>query len=266
MIKTTLDNSDLDVYYSLKENQLFHFNEPNPGIFIAESPYVVKRALNAGYEPISFLIEREQLSEEIEKLVQNYNVPAYVCDYAELKNLVGYHMSRGLLCAMKRKPNPRVESICEGKKRIAVLENIMNPTNTGAIIRSAVALGVEAVVLTKGCSDPLQRRASRVSMGNVFSVPWAYMDTNLTDVDLLKKQGFIVVSMALPDRAIFINEIKLSKDYPVAVVLGTEGEGLDEKTLEKSDIIAKIPMFNGVDSLNVAAASAVAFWEIFKEK
>lgn len=258
-----LNSDELKIFHAYKENQLYHFNEPDDGIFIAESPVVIKRALDAGYEPISFLVEKEQLNEQIENMISVTDSPVYVCPYDELKNLVGYHMSRGLLCAFSRKPNPDIHKICENKTKIAVLENIMNPTNTGAIIRSAVAMGAEAIILTKGCADPLQRRASRVSMGNIFAVDWAYMDTHLVDMKLLKKIGYKTVSMALTDDSVFIDKINIPKDEKIAVILGTEGEGLDKQTIKNSDYVVKIPMQNGVDSLNVAAASAVAFWEIF---
>lgn len=256
------DKPELELFYGLKENQLFRINEPNPGIFIAESPYVIERALEAGYEPVSFLVEEEQLKDSTKALLESQKVPVHICKYEELKDLVGYHMSRGLLCAMKRKPNPDLEELLKGKRRIVVLENIMNPTNVGAIIRSAAALGVEALVLSKGCADPLQRRASRVSMGNVFNLPWGYMKTNLVDMEFLKESGFKRISMALTVDSVFLDKISLKKDEKVAVIMGTEGEGLSSETLLNSDLVVKIPMSNNVDSLNVAAASAVAFWEL----
>lgn len=256
------DKPELELFYGLKENQLFRINEPGLGVFIAESPYVIERALEAGYEPISFLVEEEQLKDSVKELLRKQEVPVHICKYEELKDLVGYHMSRGLLCAMKRKPNPDLMDLLKDKRRIVVLENIMNPTNIGAIIRSAAALGIEAVILSKGCADPLQRRSSRVSMGNVFNIPWGYMKTNLVDMELLKDAGFKRVSMALTKDSIFLNEISLEKEEKVAIIMGTEGEGLSTETLINSDLVVKIPMAGNVDSLNVAAASAVAFWEL----
>lgn len=258
------DNPELELFYGLKENQLYRLNEPELGVFIAESPYVIERALEAGYEPLSFLVEEEQLRDDVKLLLDRQTVPVHVCKYDELKSMVGYHMSRGLLCAMRRKPNPKLTELLSDKRRIVVLENIMNPTNTGAIIRSAAALGIEAVILSKGCADPLQRRSSRVSMGNVFNIPWGYMETNLVDMELLKECGYKRLSMALSDSAIPLDEVVLKKDEKVAVIMGTEGEGLSRDTIESSDLVVKIPMANNVDSLNVAAASAVAFWELCK--
>lgn len=259
-----LNKPELEIFYGLKENQLFRINEPDPGIFIAESPYVIERAIEAGYEPVSFLVEEEQLKDRVKELLESQKAPVHICKYEELKDLVGYHMSRGLLCAMKRKPNPNLFELLNGKRRIVVLENIMNPTNVGAIIRSAAALGIEAIVLSKGCADPLQRRSSRVSMGNVFALPWGYMDTHLVDMDLLERAGFKRISMALTEEAILLNEVSLDKTEKVAIIMGTEGEGLSRETIDKSDLIVKIPMSKNVDSLNVAAASAVAFWELAK--
>lgn len=260
-IKATLSDDEVLVFHALKETQLCRYNEPDLGLFIAESPYVIERALEAGYEPVSFLAEEEQLNEKARKLLDFSQAPVYVCSHEELKNLVGYRMTRGLLCALKRKPNPDIRSILEDKQRIVVLENIVNPTNLGAIIRSAAALGIEAAVLTKGCSDPLQRRASRVSMGNVFALPWCYMDTHIVNIDLLKELGFITVSMALTETARKLDEISFTLEK-YAIILGTEGDGLCDQTIENSDLIVKIPMSNNVDSLNVAAASAVVFWHL----
>lgn len=262
-IQTNLTNKDLEIFHALKENQLYRINEPKPGIFIVESPVVIERALAAGYEPISFLIEQEQLGSHIESILAPYNhLPQYVCDYEELKSITGYHMSRGLLAAFRCKPHNNVEEVCEGKRKIVVLENTQNPTNVGAIIRSAAALDIEAVLLTKGCANPLQRRATRVSMGNVFALPWAIMDTNLTDINRLKSMGYTCVSMALSNSAISLDDYHPGKNEKLAIILGTEGEGLHQSTIDDSDVVVKIPMSGDVDSLNVAAASAVAFWAL----
>lgn len=260
---TDLTNKELDIFHALKENQLYRINEPKPGLFIAESPTVIERALAAGYEPVSFLIEKEQLNDRLEAMLAPYSdLPQYICDFSELSKITGYHVSRGFLAAFRCKDHNNVKEVCANKKRIVVLENVMNPTNVGAIIRSAAALSIEAVLLTKGCANPLQRRATRVSMGNVFSLPWAFMDTNITDINMLKELGFTCVAMALSDDAIFLDKYQPNKDEKLAIIMGTEGDGLSESTINSSDVVVKIPMSGNVDSLNVAAASAVAFWAL----
>ncbi len=253
---------ELDIYAHLSENQLRTYYEPKPGIFIAESPNVIERALNAGYEPISLLIEKNQLAGAAKKVIdQCSHAPVFTAETEVISKLTGFAMTRGLLCAMKRKELPSVTEICANSRRIAVLENVMNPTNVGAIFRSAAALGMDTVLLTSGCSDPLYRRASRVSMGTVFQIPWTFIDETDT-VQTLKNLGFQTAAMALSDIAIDIDDPNLAKAEKLAIILGTEGDGLSEKTIAACDYTVCIPMSHGVDSLNVAAASAVAFWQL----
>ena len=264
---TDLKAPELDLFSRYSESQLFHINEPKPGIFIAESPNVIERALNAGYEPLAVLIEEKQADDLIPKLFFAYpELPVYTAKFDLLTNLTGFALTRGLLCAMKRKLMPSVAEICEGKHRIAVLENVMNPTNIGAIFRSAAALGMDAVLLTSGCSDPLYRRAARVSMGTVFQIPWTYFDKKTAwpgeGMQLLKNMGFKTAAMALRDDSVGIDNQTLQAEEKLAIVLGTEGDGLSSQTIADCDYTVKIPMSHGVDSLNVAAASAVAFWEL----
>lgn len=313
---------ELDIYARMSENQLAHIYEPDIGLFIAESSNVIQRALNAGYEPVSILIEKKQLDRwmqkesalksEMESMSDQIDLPAgnngdpadvvlehimatcrdipvYTAEYDELTKLTGFALTRGLLCAMRRRVLPSAEEVCRDARRIAVLENVMNPTNVGAIFRSAAALGMDAVLLTGGCSDPLYRRSARVSMGTVFQIPWTYIEDltgdnvevvpqsksgeypdNKLDIDRqdgierLHAMGFKTASMALRNDTIDINDPRLKEVEKLAVILGTEGEGLKTSTIDASDFTIKIPMFHGVDSLNVAAASAVAFWELGK--
>ena len=252
---------ELDIYSRLNEAQLLHYFEPDGGVFIAESPKVIERALDAGYEPISLLTEQRHIEGEARRLIARCNVPVYTADEEILTKITGFRLTRGTLCAMRRKPLPDAEAVCHGARRIAVLENVMNPTNVGAIFRSAAALNMDAVLLTEGCSDPLYRRAERVSMGTVFQVPWTYFDGNM---DTLKRMGFATAAMALDDNSISISDPRLKAEKRLAIVLGTEGDGLAESTVSACDYTVKIPMSHGVDSLNVAAASAVAFWEMSK--
>lgn len=267
---TNLEAPELDVYARLSEVQLLRFHEPQPGLFIAESPNVILRALDAGYEPVSLLLEKKhvegQAKEVIARLVQ---VPVYTAEPEVLTKLTGFQLTRGVLCVMCRKALPTIEEICAGKKRIVVLENVMNPTNVGAIFRSAAALGMEGVLLTDGCSDPLYRRAARVSMGTVFQIPWTFMDKNTTKwphpaMNQLKELGFKTAAMALTDDSVSIDHPLLCAEEKLAIVLGTEGDGLASSTIADCDYTVKIPMSHGVDSLNVAAASAVAFWQLGK--
>ena len=251
---------ELDRYVSANENQLRHYYEPEPGVFIAESPNVIMRALDAGYEPISFLSEKEIESDALEKKILEYDVPHFVADATVLKELRGYPMTRGALCAMRRKNMTSAIDVIRDAKRIAVLEDVMNPTNLGAIFRSAAALNMDAVLLTPGCSDPLYRRAARVSMGCVFQIPWTYLDEK--EVDWLHENGFKTVAMALKDDSISIDERKLMEEEKLAIIMGTEAFGLAQETIDKSDYTVMIPMAHGVDSLNVAAASAIAFWQL----
>ena len=251
---------ELDMYVSENENQLRHYYEPEPGVFIAESPNVIMRALDAGYEPISFLSEKEIESDALEKRILEYDVPHFVADATVLKELRGYPMTRGALCAMRRKNMISATDVIRDAKRIAVLEDVMNPTNLGAIFRSAAALNMDAVLLTPGCSDPLYRRAARVSMGCVFQIPWTYLDEK--EVDWLHENGFKTVAMALKDDSISIDDRKLMEEEKLAIIMGTEAFGLAQETIDKSDYTVMIPMAHGVDSLNVAAASAIAFWQL----
>ena len=257
----------LDVYARLSEVQLRRFFEPKPGIFLAETKTVIARAIEAGYEPVSFLIE-DKKKKDLEPFVSwTEKVPVYAAEHELLKKLTGYELTRGMLSAMRRKELSAPDKILNGARRIAVLENVMNPTNVGAIFRSAAALNMDAVLLTGGCADPLYRRAIRVSMGTVFQIPWTYLEGGaqegaLTGIHWLRENGFLTVSMALRDDSVSIRDPKFRAAEKLAVILGTEGEGLCDETIENSDYTVRIPMSHGVDSLNVAAASAVAFWEL----
>lgn len=263
---------ELDVYARMAEGQLLHYHEPEPGIFIAESPKVVERALDAGYKPVSFLTEKRHIEGEAKAVLQRCpGVPIYTAEKEVLKQLTGFHLTRGLLCVMERKKLPSVRSLCENASRIAVMENVMNPTNVGAIIRSAAALNIEAVILTPGCSDPLYRRASRVSMGTVFQVPWTFFDSQAEawpkqGMDILRELGFKTVAMALCDDSIGLDDPRLKREEKLAVILGAEGDGLAEKTVADCDYTVRIEMAGGVDSLNVNAAASVAFWELRKRE
>ena len=258
---------ELDVYARTSEVQLLRYNEPNPGLFIAESPKVIERALKAGYEPLSFLVEHKDLDGEAGDILARYpEIPVYTAEYETLVKMTGYALARGMLCAMKRRTLPSVEEICKNSRRVAILENIVNPTNLGAIFRSAAALHMDAVLLTGGCSNPLYRRAARVSMGTVFQIPWTYFDKKtkwpVQGMESLSEMGYKTVAMALRNDSVEIRDPKLKAEEKLAIILGTEGEGLDAETMELCDYTVKIPMSHGVDSLNVAAASAVAFWEL----
>ena len=258
---------ELSIYHEYSENQLFHINEPLLGIFIAESPKVIGRALDGGYEPISLLIEKNQLDKEAEPLakrvLRDYQVPIYVADEKTLLQITGYNLTRGVLCAMKRKQLLPAEKILKGARRVAVLENVTNPTNIGAIVRSAVALGMDAVLFNKGCSDPLYRRAARVSMGTIFQTPYTFLPEK-REIESLKELGFKSVAMALRDDNKDIADPELKRQEKLAIFLGAEGDGLLPETIKACDYCVKIPMYHGADSLNVAAASAVAFWELSK--
>lgn len=263
---------ELDVYARLSENQLYHLYEPDAGIFIAESPNVIERALNAGYEPLSFLAETRELYGDAQRILMRCeHTPVYTAEFEILTRLTGFALTRGLLCAMRRKPLPTLEAVCAGARRIAVMERVMNPTNVGAIFRSAAALGMDAVLLTPGCSDPLYRRAARVSMGTVFQIPWTFLDEKICSwpeegQKNLRKLGFRTAAMALKQDSVSVDHPALMAEERLAIVLGTEGDGLSEKTIADCDYTVMIPMAHGVDSLNVAAASAVAFWELGKRK
>lgn len=263
---------ELDVYARLSENQLYHLYEPDAGIFIAESPNVIERALNAGYEPLSFLAETRELYGDAQRILMRCeHTPVYTAEFEILTRLTGFALTRGLLCAMRRKPLPTLEAVCAGARRIAVMERVMNPTNVGAIFRPAAALGMDAVLLTPGCSDPLYRRAARVSMGTVFQIPWTFLDEKICSwpeegQKNLRKLGFRTAAMALKQDSVSVDHPALMAEERLAIVLGTEGDGLSEKTIADCDYTVMIPMAHGVDSLNVAAASAVAFWELGKRK
>lgn len=262
---------ELDVYARTSEVQLLRYYEPEPGLFIAESPKVIERALNAGYEPLSFLVEHKDLEAEAKQILERYpEIPVYTAEYDVLVGMTGYALARGMLCAMKRRRLPSVEGICQNTSRIAILENVVNPTNVGAIFRSAAALHMDAVLLTSGCSDPLYRRAARVSMGTVFQIPWTYFDKKSSwpeeGMKSIQNLGFKTVAMALRDDSFSIDDPKLLAEEKLAIVLGTEGDGLASQTIADCDYTVKIPMSHGVDSLNVAAASAVAFWELGRKR
>ena len=263
-----LEAPELDVYARIPEGQLLHLYEPEPGIFIAESPKVIERALDAGYEPISLLMETKNVEGQGREVIARCgHIPVYTAQFDVLTRLTGFQLTRGVLCAMRRKRMPEACSICAGARRIVVLENVMNPTNVGAIFRSAAALGMDAVLLTPGCSDPLYRRAVRVSMGTVFQIPWTFFDGKKVKwpengQELLREMGFKTAAMALSDDSVSIDEPALRREEKLAVIMGTEGEGLCAQTIRESDYVVRIPMSHGVDSLNVAAASAVAFWQL----
>ncbi len=259
---THLQDPALDVYARLSENQLVNRDKPEDGLFIAESPKVIQRALDGGCRPRSFLVEDKQLEKEAAPLIARCgDIPVYTAPFDVLTELTGFKLTRGMLCAMSRPPLRSAREVCQNARRVAVLENVMNPTNIGAIFRSAAALNMDAVLLTGGCCDPLYRRAIRVSMGTVFQVPWAWID----DVSQLKDLGFQTAAMALTDDSISIRDPRLQQAEKLAIVLGTEGDGLADSTIASCDFTVKIPMTHGVDSLNVAAASAVAFWQIAGE-
>ena len=252
---------ELDVYARLTEAQLLNREEPARGMFIAESPKVIERALDAGCVPVSLLMERKHIDSQAKDVIARCgDIPVYTSDLDILTKLTGFQLTRGVLCAMRRPALPSVEDVLKDARRIVILENVMNPTNVGAIFRSAAALGMDAVLLTPGSSDPLYRRSARVSMGTVFQVPWTFLPHNWMEV--LKSQGFQTAAMALSDDSVSIDDPALHKVEKLAVVLGTEGDGLAPATVSGCDHTVKIPMYHGVDSLNVAAASAVAFWEL----
>ena len=259
---------ELDVYARLTEAQLLNRQAPEQGLFIAESPKVIDRALDAGYVPVSLLLERKHIAGQASGVIARCgDVPVFTAETEVLTELTGFRLTRGVLCAMRRPPLPSVEAVCAGTRRITILENIMNPTNVGAIFRSAAALGIDAVLLTPACSDPLYRRAARVSMGTVFQVPWTYLGSDCAEwphpgMERLRALGFRTAAMALSDNAVSIADPQLMAEEKLAIVLGTEGDGLAAGTIADCDYTVRIPMSHGVDSLNVAAASAVAFWQL----
>lgn len=267
---TDFNAPELDPYARLTQAQLRNRLEPEKGIFIAESPKVIARALDAGYQPISLLMERKQITgPAAEILTRCGNAPIYTADRDMLAALTGFELTRGVLCAFHR-PAPRsVVELCRNAHRVVVLESIVDSTNVGAIFRSAAALNMDAVLMTPSCCDPLCRRAVRVSMGTVFQVPWALIGTTPADwpekgIDLLHALGFKTAAMALSDRSVSIDDEQLAAEPRLAIIMGTEGDGLSHSTIAACDYTVKIPMSHGVDSLNVAAASAVAFWQLGK--
>lgn len=259
---TDFGDPALDLYARLTENQLLNRADPANAVFIAESPLVVERALDAGCLPVSALIEKKLVEGRAKELLARCgDIPVYAAELSVLTQLTGFHLTRGMLCAMKRPPLPSAEALCRNARRVAVLENVMNPTNLGAIFRSAAALGVDAVLLTSAGSDPLYRRAVRVSMGTVFQVPWTYLPEGDWQA-LLHDFGFQTAALALRDDSLSIGDARLPGIEKLAVVLGTEGDGLADATIAACDYTVRIPMSHGVDSLNVAAASAVAFYAL----
>lgn len=259
-----VNSEKLDWFVNKSETFLKTVNEPSMGYFVAESPNVIERALEGGYEPVQCLIEKKSL-DSCSFLSREYfeEIPVYVV--GDFSMIHGFEMTRGVMCIMKRQQCRDISSIINEAKSVAILEDVMNPTNLGAIFRSAAALGVGAVILTKGCADPLFKRASRVSMGTVFQIPWTVSGDIEADIDKLKESGYLVIALALSNDAVSIDDKRLKANDKVAMILGTEAFGISEKLLDKSDYTAMIPMYNGVDSLNVAAASAVAFYEIGKK-
>ncbi len=263
---------ELDIYARLSEVQLLRYYEPKPGIFLAESPKVINRALDAGYEPISLVMEKSHLKgEQAQKIIRRCpGRTVFTAQLDVLSQLIGFRLTSGMLCAMRRAPLPDIREICAGAKRLVILEDVVNPTNVGAIFRSAAALGMDGILLTRACSDPLYRRAIRVSMGTVFQIPWTFFDKKTVwpkdGIDILKEYGFQTAAMALREDTASVDDERLKRMDRLAVVLGTEGEGLATQTIADCDYTVRIPMSNEVDSLNVAAASAVAFWELGKRE
>lgn len=268
---TDLNKPELDVYARLSEVQLLRYNEPDLGLFICESPKVISRALDAGYTPISILVEEKEIKDDVLEIMKRCEeIPVYTSDYETLSQLTGFNLTRGMLCCMKRNPLPNVGELIQNARRVAIMEDVVNPTNVGAIFRSAAALNMDAILLTPACSNPLYRRAARVSMGTVFQAPWTFFkngpseDPSKSYITELKNHGFKTVAFALRDDSISIDNPQFASEEKLAIILGTEGEGLQDSTLANCDYTVKIPMSHGVDSLNVAAASAIAFWELGK--
>ena len=264
---TDFNATELDIYARTKEVVLLNRAKPVDGIFIAESPKVIERALDSGCEPISILMEERHIEGEGKSVLERCgDIPVYTAEFDVLKELTGFPLTRGMLCAMRRPAPLSLQQVCENATRLAILEDVVNPTNVGAIFRSAAALGMDAVILTQACSDPLYRRAIRVSMGTVFQIPWTYVDKSVEWPDegmkFLHDMGFKTAAFALKDDSVGIDDPQLMSEEKLAVLLGTEGDGLATETIADCDYTVKIPMSHGVDSLNVAAASAVAFWQL----
>ena len=267
---TDLDHPGLEVFTQLREPQLYHYYEPSPGLFIAETPNVIRRCVAAGYEPVCMLAEESLADEACDILSSRPDTPVYVCPLESMKKITGFALTHGMLCSMRRKELPAAEDLLgeiesaapEHAARIAVLEGVVNPTNVGAIFRSAAALGISAVLLTNDCADPLQRRCARVSMGTVFQIPWTFVSDDWNR--LLHTHGYRTAAMALESDSVPVSDERLKHEKKLAIVLGSEGYGLKKETIRQSDYTVLIPMAHGVDSLNVAAAAAVAFWEIVR--
>lgn len=273
-----LEGPDLEIFSKLSEPELYHYREPDKGLFIAESPNVIDRALDAGYQPVSMLIDTNEIAKNAAHILERIGIlpgetiPVFTASEDVLRKLTGFPLTRGCLCAMERRELPSIQEMIKDASRIAILEEVVNPTNVGAIFRSAAALGMDAVLLTHGCSDPLYRRAIRVSMGTVFQIPWTFLGNRRDPgwpqpgLDLLHRSGFKTAAMALKKESVSISDPLLLEEPKLAVVLGTEGEGLADETIADCDYTVMIPMYHGVDSLNVAAASAVAFWQLGKNR
>ena len=260
---TSLEQPGVEVFSTLTEAQLRNRLDPQHGIFIAESPKVIRVALDAGYEPTALLCERKHITGDAADIVERIgDVPIYTGDRDLLTRLTGYTLTRGVLCAMRRPLPPMVEDVCNGARRVVVIHGVVDTTNIGAIFRSAAALGIDAVLLTPDSCDPLNRRSVRVSMGSVFLIPWTWIENPLTK---LKKLGFRTAALALTDRSVSLDEPALKAEARLALLMGTEGDGLPAEAISGADYVVRIPMMHGVDSLNVAAASAVAFWELCKK-
>ena len=265
---TDFSDPRLDVYARLTEAQLLNRFEPKKGMFIAESPKVIHRALDAGCKPVSLLMERKHIDTQAADVIARCgDVPVFTAQSHILTQLTGFQLTRGVLCAMYRPQLPSPQDILRDARRVVILENVMNPTNVGAIFRSAAALGMDAVLLTPGCSNPLYRRSARVSMGTVFQIPWTYLGTETAQwpsegMETLKALGFKTAALALSDNSVSVDDPQLMAEPKLALILGSEGDGLTDNTIAACDYTVKIPMFHGVDSLNVAAASAVAFWQL----
>ena len=256
----SLSHPGVEVFATLTEAQLRNRLEPQKGIFIAESPKVIHVALNAGYEPLALLCERKHIEGDAASLIERCgDIPVYTGERELLASLTGYTLTRGVLCAMRRPAPKSVEEVCQGARRIAVIDGVVDTTNIGAIFRSAAALGIDAVLLTPSSCDPLNRRAVRVSMGSVFLLPWTWLEAPISS---LRTLGFRTVAMALSDNSVPIDHPSLKDEPQLAIVLGTEGDGLSKQVIQETDYVVRIPMWHEVDSLNVAAASAVAFWEL----
>ncbi len=257
---TSLNQSGVDIFSTLTEAQLRNRLEPEKGLFIAESPKVIRVALDAGYEPMALLCERRHIMGDAADIIARCgDIPVYTGERQLLAQLTGYTLTRGVLCAMRRRPLPSVEEVCCEARRVVIVDGVVDTTNIGAIFRSAAALGIDGVLMTTNTCDPLNRRAIRVSMGSVFLLPWTWLDRPLTDLHQL---GFRTVAMALTDNSVAVDDSTLVAEPRLAIIMGTEGDGLPHETITSADYVARIPMAHGVDSLNVAAAAAVAFWSL----